>query len=141
MCTKSYAFCHFWHFFINKDGLCFGFFTYLTLSDLEYNSDILYTVTEVGGTILECPLNSPFRPSYGHFTNGICSFSSYNSPHFFTSQQQASFSVSSVPWQRPSDSNNNTSIKEWLQPSLSIGITTTKSDLPGQQSALWRTSQ
>jgi hypothetical protein len=129
MCTKSYAFCHFWHFFINKDGLCFGFFTYLTLSDLEYNSDILYTVTEVGGTILECPLNSPFRPSYGHFTNGICSFSSYNSPHFFTSQQQASFSVSSIPWhQDPHDNWGVVATKQHRQQHQQEIMVATRSD-------------
>jgi hypothetical protein len=64
----------FLHFFINKNGLRFQFFSYFFFSDPGDNSDILSTCIKVSGVILDLTLNLPFRPSYGHFTNKISLF-------------------------------------------------------------------
>jgi hypothetical protein len=61
-------------FFINNNGLCFQFFSYLFNSDPGYNSNISSTGVEVGCAILESKLNSPSRPTYGPFINEILLF-------------------------------------------------------------------
>jgi hypothetical protein len=100
------VFSFFVSFFHQQNGLLFGYLTYQTISEWGDNSDILSRDIEVGGAILECPLNSPFRPSYGHFTN--------EKLLFFTLQQQASFGVDAIPWQHePQDKWGVLAASKW----------------------------